>query len=176
MTGAGMHLRFRKPNGFEHWAMPVQPLAQDGLGRWFKADAGWTISRPGRDLVVDHPSVWLLPSRGDYLARFNGAGPDGARPRTEVYVDICLYRGTEGDDVWFTDLDLDVVRRSGGQVSLLDEDELLENIVAFRYSMDLVRAAILSSEAVVSALALGREPFGELGRARLREAFGPQSG
>lgn len=175
MTSPGVHLRFRKPNGSEHWAIPVQPFVDDDFGRWFKAAAGWEISRPGRNMVVDNPSVWLLPSRGDYLARFNGPRPDGSPPRSEVYVDICLYRRTQGDDLWFTDLDLDVARRPGGRVELLDEDELLANIVTFGYSMDLVRAAISSSEAVVGAVALGREPFGEVGPTRLREAFGPRS-
>lgn len=131
---------------------------------------------PGKRVVVDTPGVWLLPSRGDYLARFNGPRPDGSLPRSDVYVDICLYEGTEGDDLRFTELDLDVARGFDGRVVLLDEDELLESIATLGYSMDLVRAAVLSSEAVVGAMALRREPFAEVGPARLREAFGSGPG
>lgn len=171
MTTGRTKLQFLKPDQTEHWSMWVTPMGDDEFGTWFKADRGWVMSRPGRRVVVDNPSVWLLPGHGSYLARFNGALSDGALPRSDVYVDICVGRQQRGDEVRLTDLDLDVVRTQDGRVSLVDQEEFLEHIGAYGYSMDLVRAAVLSSDSVVISLALGREPFGRAGRIWLNQAI-----
>lgn len=172
MTTGRTKLQFVKPDQTEHWSICVTPMGCDEFGTWFEADRGWVMSRPGQQVIVDNPSVWLLPAQGNYLARFNGALADGSLPGCDVYVDICAGTQWREDEVWLTDLDLDVVRSQDGQVSLVDQEEFLEHIGTYGYSMDLVRTAVLSSDSVVNALALGREPFGRVGRAWLDQAIG----
>jgi uncharacterized protein len=171
-TCRAVKLQFLKLNQTEHWSFYVAPMGCDEFGTWFKADRGWMISRPGQRVVVDNPSVWLLPAQGNYLARFNGALGDGSLPRSDVYVDICTGREQRENELRLIDLDLDVVRSQDGQVQLVDQEEFLEHIGTYGYSMDLVRTAILSSDSIVNALALRREPFDRVGKAWLDQAIG----
>jgi hypothetical protein len=57
------------------------------------------------------------------------------------------------------DLDLDVIRRQDGTVTVDDEDEFEVHKVKYGYSEEMIERARAETEWVVAALAAGTEPF-----------------
>ena len=129
-------------------------LGSDRHGRWVGARAGTACRR--REVAFEQRSDWvtLLPDAGGWCAGFY----DPALP-TEVYVDIAGGTAWDGAAVTTIDLDLDVVRDASGDVRLEDEDDFARHQVAYGYPADLVEAARVTADQVLSAVRDRSAPF-----------------
>ncbi|MEJ7689284.1 MAG: DUF402 domain-containing protein [Nocardioidaceae bacterium] len=159
MSGAEVQVVFTKWGGGQHWESVGRVLGTDACGTWVGADRGRRFRRPGHDLVIPYSTVMLVPADAGYVAAFNERldGPDLAGCST--YVDITTVPQWRDDVVTMVDLDLDVVQRWDGDVSVHDEDEFAEHQIALGYPPELVVAAERSCAEVVAALRAGRPPF-----------------
>ena len=81
------------------------------------------------------------------------------RLRIESYANVALPAEFDGETVRWVDLDLDVLIRSTGAVSLVDVDEFVEHGARFGYPGDLVRRATETGDALLAAARGRREPF-----------------
>jgi protein associated with RNAse G/E len=81
------------------------------------------------------------------------------RLRIESYANVALPAAFDGETVRWVDLDLDVLIRSTGAVSLVDVDEFVEHGARFGYPDDLVRRATDTADALLAAARDRREPF-----------------
>lgn len=168
--GSEVLFRWRKWDGSPHWLHECVYLGIDGWGEWFGQQAGDRSARPGREVVVAHDNVTLVPATGDYAYTFN-APPS----RTRIYIDIAWdVRWHDGEPTGI-DMDLDVVRRDPdaayvdregvlrqpGDVYIEDRDEWEEHRARYGYPQDLVErleAVALSLERRVRD---GEPPFDE---------------
>lgn len=133
--GTHLSFRWRKWDGGVHWVHECVYLGSDEWGDWFGQPSGWRSFRPGRDIVVDHPNVTLLPPSGDYVVTCNAAAH-----QTFVYIDLAWdARWSEEGEPTGIDMDLDVVAPRAGDVYIDDEDEWAEHRVAYGYPLDIVR-------------------------------------
>ena len=147
---------YRKYDGTLHWNQPAWRLGEDEYGVWVGAPAGTPVrlgDQHRQPATAAH--AVLLPRESWWTALFN------ARPhRTEIYCDITTVPVWSGDEVAMVDLDLDVRRRRGGEVQLLDEDEFALHRVRYDYPPDVVAQAEAAAKWLVGALGGGAEPFG----------------
>jgi len=159
MSGATVQVIFTKFGGGQHWESVGALLGTDECGTWVGGARGRRLSRPGYDLVIPYATVMVAPVGAGYVASFNErlAGP--ALASCSTYVDITTVPQWRDDVVTMVDLDLDVVRRWDGDVSVHDEDEFAEHQIALNYPPELVVAAERSCMEVVAALRAGRPPF-----------------
>lgn len=153
-AGSAARLELTKWGGRPHWHYDMVLLGSDEYGRWFGAPAGTVLQR-GAEPPISWPCdfVLLVPSLGNWLATFNASGP------TELYIDITGPISYDGTTVRADDLDLDVARRSSGEVGLLDEDEFELHRHRFGYPDDVVADARATAQSLLRQVIGGAEPF-----------------
>lgn len=164
--GEPVHVVYRKYDQALHWNRTMYRLGEDEHGIWLGAPAD-TVSRRGYEdpIVRPEPFVSLFPRGAWYTAMLNAEPYDVA-----WYCDITTPPVWPGDDagtVTMIDLDLDVVRRYDGVTYVDDEDEFAEHQVRYAYPADVIAAAESTCRDLYAAVAAGREPFGDVGRAWL---------
>jgi protein associated with RNAse G/E len=153
------HVRvvYRKFDGSLHWNYDTTLLGEDEHGVWVGAPSGTPVHRGTTHTgPVESPHVLLFPRQSWWTACFNAAPH-----RTEIYCDITSVPHWPGEtEVTAIDLDLDVRRRRGGAVELLDEDEFAAHQVRYAYPADVVAEAQASAEWLLGAVGERVEPFG----------------
>ena len=132
-----------------HWEFEATYLGEDEHGHWLGISPGTHFHRPTYEFTGSNTQVTLLP-RGHawWVATFHD---DDGPPRqawaslgdapVEVYVDMTTPAALDATTVRCTDLDLDVVRGTGGVVIVDDEDEFAEHRVTYGYPPDVIAAA-----------------------------------
>lgn len=116
--------------------------------------------------------MYLLPTAKPWLVWFG----DDPIFDFDIYVDVGTMPVREPGLVSIVDLDLDVIRKKTGDVVVLDEDELIENSVLYRYPEGLVEHAERTAVEVVALLRAGVEPFDQVCQRWKREAAAPKGG
>lgn len=66
---------------------------------------------------------------------------DFERTGERYYCNICLPTERTASGLRFVDLDLDLIRDTTGQWTVVDEDEFLENQLVFHYPVDIITGA-----------------------------------
>jgi hypothetical protein len=152
-----LRVTYRKYDGSLHWNHGAVRLGEDEHGVWVGIGPAVPVFR-GEEAFgpPEAPFVVLLPRAQWWTATFN------AEPhRTEIYCDITTVpRWATGTEVTMIDLDLDVRRRRGGAVDLLDEDEFAEHRVRFGYPPEVATAAEAAAGWLLTAVHDRVEPFG----------------
>lgn len=163
-AGSAARLELTKWGGRPHWHYDMVLLGSDEYGRWFGGPSGTVLQR-GTEPPISWPCdfVLLVPSHGNWLATFNASGP------IELYVDITGPISYDGTTVRADDLDLDVARRSSGEVTLLDEDEFELHRRSLGYPDDVVAGARATAHRVLRQVTEGAEPFATRGQGWLAE-------
>lgn len=157
-----MSVRFTKWQERPHWRFETRWLGADEFGTWLVGAPGIRLQRADEPPIFEkHGFVQLVPDRGDWIAFFNLSGP------FEIYVDVTTTPRWRGGSVTCVDLDLDVVRRPGGGVEVLDEDEFAAHQVELGYPAAVVRQARETADWLIAALSTRREPFDAVGPAWL---------
>ncbi len=161
-----------KYGGHRHWEFDTLAYARDEVGTWLYMPTGSHMVRPGRDIRTVVDSITVIPHTDPYVATFHAVEDDPTgRLRWRLYVDMTTPAVWEAPDlVTMLDLDLDVILTVDGRVETLDADELAEHALTYGYPDDLVVLAEQSARDVAEAVVRRREPFGDLGWARLHEA------
>jgi uncharacterized protein len=152
-------MRFTKWGGKKHWTYALERLGEDEWGTWFGARAGILLQRGDEPPVVQpHDFVQLVPAQGWYVACFNDAPAE-----MDLYVDVTTEPRITGDVIEAVDLDLDVLRRAGGEVLLDDEDEFELHRTLYGYPPEIIDGAAASAKWLMSAVRSREEPFGRVG-------------
>jgi protein associated with RNAse G/E len=160
-----VHVDFRKWPDRVHWQFSMRRLGEDEHGLWLWAPPGMPFRRGDeRAKVSDRIVVKLIVEDAWWTAIWNDGG------RNEFYVDIVTPAKWEGDRVTMVDLDLDVVRRIGGEVEVLDEDEFLDHQVRYHYPERLVDQARAATAQVAIAVQRNDEPFRSAGLSWMERA------
>jgi len=161
-TDGWVSVVFTKWGDRPHWRFRCLRLGDDAFGTWLAGPPG-TVTQRGDEppVIPPHGFVGLVPRTGDWMAFFDGGGPH------EIYVDVSTTPLWRGDLVTCVDLDLDVIRRRGGGVELLDEDEFLDHQVRLGYPPAIIEGARATADWLMEAVARRREPFDTAGAARL---------
>lgn len=168
---------------FHRSGIPYDRVVTDVSVEWFKWPSDPYRRTPMRRLGIDDCGVWLFAPRGA-AASYSSVGPMPLPvnfltvvPHAAHWiatwmwgnpdVDIDLYVDVVDVPTWMSsselrvvDLDLDVVRTSGGQVYLDDEDEFAENMSRRQYPTELVEAARSTARDVLAAVGQHIAPFG----------------
>jgi len=138
-----------------HWRFVGVWLGRDEHGEWLGFPAGSHQARPGLAFDSEVATVSLVPAGGaGYVATFHAPGGF-----FELYVDLATPPRWDGHVLRSVDLDLDVVRRTGGTAYVDDEDEFLEHTVTLGYSEELVDLARSTCEAVLASVRSGAAPY-----------------
>ncbi|NND84726.1 MAG: DUF402 domain-containing protein [Acidimicrobiia bacterium] len=166
--GQDVGVQYAKYPDTPHWRhAPMVVLGEDDHGIWLGGDARTFLKKgnvePPSDrseagFYVDHPFVQLVVPDGWWTFIFNG--PDRPPERISHYVDIVTPPEFGTDEVRWIDLDLDVVRRAGGEVYIDDEDEFLAHIELLDYPPMWVDRARSEAARIYLAIERGDEPFG----------------
>lgn len=151
-------LQFFKYDGSEHWGRDLLLLGEDAHGLWLGATAGGTYSHPDKRDEPGPRHVVLVPRDDWYVATFN-ATPGGRSRTVEVYVDVTTPPTIAEGEVFAVDLDLDVIRRTGGTVEIDDEDEFADHQVSMAYPPRVVAAAREAADRVAALVRDGAAPF-----------------
>ncbi|HUP86946.1 MAG TPA: DUF402 domain-containing protein [Acidimicrobiales bacterium] len=136
-------------------------LGEDADGTWLYAARGAAASYAEHGPTPLPVSFLTLLPRGDqwWIATWMR---DNEEIDIDLYVDIIQPpRWVGGGTVRIVDLDLDVIRRSSGEVLLDDEDELELHALTLHYPREVVGAARATGEAVLAAVAQGKAPFSQ---------------
>lgn len=160
-------IRYFKWPDLPHWKYNMYDLGEDDHGRWLWAPVG-TVAQRADEPPQRHPFVFvqLIPTQAWWSAIWNESG------RYEVYIDVTTPGVWDGDTVSMIDLDVDVVRtRAGGEVEVLDEDELARHIELLHYPEDVVHQARSTAVRMALDLRRRREPFADVGAAWLDRAL-----
>jgi len=157
VTGRDVRLVFTKYDGSLHWHQIMRYLGEDVHGVWLGMPGGATAQRGSEPPVrFDEPMVQLVPAGQWWTAVFNDAPAE-----VDVYCDISTpARWVHDGEVTMVDLDLDVIRRRGGQILLDDQDEFAEHQVRYGYPAELIRQAEQAAAWLLAAVSAGAEPFG----------------
>lgn len=163
---ASVEVVLRKFDGRLHRRNTSRWLGEDEHGIWLGSPAGsivHTVDGPWEPSVRD--SVRLIPHHGWWSAIFFAA------PNTvDLYCDVCTAPRWEArSSVTMIDLDLDVMRTTGGAVEAHDDDEFAEHRLRYGYPQDVVRHALAARDWLVSAISAGVEPFASAYRPWLAE-------
>lgn len=152
---------YRKHDGSLHWHMEMARLGEDEHGVWTGTRRPTTMRKgDGPPVVLDYASIMLFPRNAWWTAAFN----DAPAP-TEIYCDVTTpVRWPSADQVTMVDLDLDVLRRRGGAVELVDEDEFADHQIKYGYPVDVVAEAERTAAWLQAALADSRQPFASVYR------------
>jgi len=152
--GTRLLFRWRKWDGGPHWVHECVYLGSDRWGDWFGQLPGWDSSRPGREVVPEHPNVTLVPPSGDYAYTRNAAPH-----RTRIYIDIAWDVRWRAGEPTGIDMDLDVVERADLGVYIDDRDEWDEHRVAYGYPLDLVARLEALAVDLERRVIAGEPPF-----------------
>ena len=156
---------FRKWPDQVHWQFSMRRLGEDGHGLWLWAPPGMPFQRGEEPVKIsDRIVVKLIGEDTWWTAIWNDGG------RNEFYVDIITPAQWDGDRVTMIDLDLDVVRRIGGEVEVLDEDEFLDHQVRYHYPERLIDQARAAAARVAMAVQRNVEPFRSVGPSWMERA------
>ncbi len=159
MSSATVQVRFTKWGGGQHWESAGTLLGTDECGTWVGGARGRRLSRPGYDLVIPYATVMVASDSAGFVASFNERLTGPGLAGCSTYVDITTVPQWSDDVVTMVDLDLDVVQRWDGDVSVHDEDEFAHHRVELGYPPAVVAAAERSCGQVVAAMRAGRPPF-----------------
>lgn len=153
-------LQFFKYDGAEHWGADLRLLGEDAHGIWLGAGRGVGYEHPTKpyDAASAPVHVVLVPRDDWYVATFN-ATPGGRSRTVEVYVDITTPATVAEGEIFALDLDLDVIRRTGGTVEIDDEDEFADHQVSMAYPARVVAAAREAADRVAALVRDGAAPF-----------------
>ena len=155
-------------------------LGDDESGTWLFAPRGAAASYADhgtRPLPVSF--LTLVPNGNQWwMATWMR---DNEAVDIDLYVDIVHPpKWTDVDRLVVIDLDLDVIRRRGGEVSLDDEDELELHAVTLQYPPEIVTSARAAAQAVLADVEDGIPPFGDfpahwlaMGRAAVKHENAP---
>ncbi|WP_207129234.1 DUF402 domain-containing protein [Actinocatenispora comari] len=151
-----VQVRYFKYDGSLHWHFDAVRLGVDRFGTWLGAPAGTALQRGSEPPLTWEVAQVLLVPDGErwWTANFNAA----PHP-TEIYSDMTTVPSWHGDELHAVDLDLDVVRRRGGRIERLDEDEFAEHQVRYGYPADVIAAAAAAADEVFDAITADAEPF-----------------
>jgi hypothetical protein len=152
--GQRVSLQMEKWGGRRHWHMAGVYLGADGLGEWLGFPRGTHNHRPGMEFDSEVDSVTLIPRRGANLATFHAPGI-----WCSLYIDVTTPPEWDDDVVRCVDLDLDIVRRSDGELYLDDEDEFEAHQLEYGYPPEIIALAEESADWVYSAVAAGEPPY-----------------
>jgi len=146
--GAALDMVMTKWGDRPHWEFSATYLGADDHGDWLGFAPGTWFHRPGMEFRTTNTQVTLVPREHWWVATFNG---DDGPPRqawanlgdapVELYVDIATPAVWDGTVARSVDLDLDVIRGTGGVVRVDDEDEFAEHQHAFGYPPEVVTSA-----------------------------------
>ena len=156
--GTRLLFSWRKWDGAEHWQQDCVYLGTDEWGDWFGQQPGWRSVRPGREFVSRQPNVILVPPTGDWAFTHNAAPHPVA-----VYIDLGWQVGW-GDDGSLTgiDMDLDVVRRTDGRGTWIDDrDEWDEHRVRYGYPPEVVTHLDATADELERRVRAGEAPFSD---------------
>lgn len=151
-AGNPVIVEYRKWGDFPHWRYEMRRIGQDERGVWLGGLAG-TPARRGEEepVIIGHPFVQLIAPNAWWSPIWNSEG------EIAVYIDVVEPAVWENEVVRMIDLDLDVVKRQDGSVTVLDEEEFTENSAAYpEHVVTTVRAAVAR---LVVALESDEEPF-----------------
>lgn len=156
--GTRLQFRWRKWDGSPHWEQDSIYLGTDEWGDWFGQQIGWRSVRPGREFVCREPNVTLVPPTGDWAFTHN------AHPHpVAVYIDLAWdIRFDDEGRPGGIDMDLDVVRRTDGRGTWIDDrDEWDEHRVRFGYPADVVAHLEATAVDLERRVLVGEAPFSD---------------
>jgi len=131
-------------------------LGDDDFGTWLWAPVGTTMRRGAEPPIVSTRRFVKLIARDQWwTAIWNEGG--------QIYVDVITPARWHGRTVHMVDMDLDVVRRADGAVTVEDEDEFEEHRAQFAYPNDIVERSRTVTAALAVDVERGVEPFGAIG-------------
>jgi protein associated with RNAse G/E len=148
---------WRKFDGSLHWTWSGLLLGEDDHGVWVGTPAGTPTHRGSTAMGrMETASVIVFPRAGWWSGTFNAAPH-----HTEVYCDVnTVPHWPSPAEVTMIDLDLDVLRRRGGEVELVDEDEFAAHQVRYAYPPDVVATAQSTADWLLGVVKERVEPFG----------------
>ena len=158
--GDTVHVRMTKWGDRPHWEFESVHLGADEHGTWLGFRKGTVMTRPGARYVAELDQVGLVPPRSwpaterGWLATFHQPGAP-----LFVYVDVTAPPVWSDNELVALDLDLDVVRRSSGEVFVDDEDEFLEHQALYGYPPEVVAAARASCDRLVGLIGSNHPPY-----------------
>ena len=137
-------------------------LGEDAFGCWIGVRGGdpWWAADGSRSGVFEAPLVKLVPSGTFWTVCFHPVDP-------VVDVDIVLPVRWIDDVLEEVDLELDILRSSGGSVHLRDREEFDRVREAWAMPDDIAAQAETTCEQIRALVEQGAEPFGTVGRAWL---------
>jgi len=157
-------------------------LGEDEHGRWHGMPAGRPILDTDGKAIwrVDVDAVTCYSSEAWSIPVFTPAGSfritrerNGVIERDrqvsprEVYVHIAMPLERHGEAWRFMDLELDVVRRPGTGVEIIDEDDLIAAMAEHGLPDEVATRARAEAERVAAALRARTEPYDGIGPAWL---------
>jgi hypothetical protein len=137
-------------------------LGEDAFGHWLGVRGGdpWWAADGSRSGVFEAPLVKLVPSGTFWTACFHPVDP-------VVDVDIVLPVRWIDDVLEEVDLELDILRSSGGSVHVRDREEFDRVQETWAMPDDIAAQAETTCEQIRALVERGVEPFGTVGRAWL---------
>lgn len=137
-------------------------LGEDVFGRWLGITQGapWWAADGSRCGVFEKSFIKVVPSGSFWTACFNSVDP-------LIDVDIVLPVQWVGDTLEETDLELDILRDTNGNVHVRDQEEFKRIQEVWAMPDDIVAQAEATCEQVCAMVECGVEPFGDVGRAWL---------
>lgn len=151
-----VRVRSTKWDGTPHRDSPAWELGVDHWGTWLAQASGSTVTTAAGSYLS---AAGLRLLRSDQWWSVFYMTDQRHSSFSMVYVDIATPVVRAGQTMMFVDLDLDVCRKRGAGVQILDRDEFETHRVRYRYPDHLVRAAEQSVTEVTTLLARRREPF-----------------
>jgi protein associated with RNAse G/E/RimJ/RimL family protein N-acetyltransferase len=147
-----------KYDGSPHYAYEARLVAEDGALLTLAVPRGTAMSGYRGDLRTSVPFTALFYTDERWYNCYHNHWTT-PRLRIESYANVALPATFDGETVRWVDLDLDVLIRSTGSVSLVDVDEFVEHGRRFGYPADLVRRANATADALLAATRERRDPF-----------------
>lgn len=152
-----VRVRSTKWGGTPHRDSPAWELGEDQWGTWLAQASGSTVMTAAGS-YLSAAGLRLLGSDQWWSVFY--MTDQRHETISMVYVDIATPAIRDGQTMTFVDLDLDVCRKRGTGIQILDREEFEAHRVTYCYPDHLVDAAEQSLAEVASLLAQGREPFG----------------
>lgn len=167
-----VRVAYTKWGGRPHWEFDTTLLGEDAHGVWLAMPVGTLMARPGLEVLLECPSVLLVPRDEPFTAMFMQRAQEDGNPSV-LYIDVTTVPSVAGAAVTAVDLDLDVVRLRDGSVLLDDEDEFEEHQVSYGYPVETVALARATAGRLVRDVARRAEPFGQAAEAWLAGVTSP---
>lgn len=154
--GTEIEFVWTKWDGGAHWVHECVYLGSDAHGDWFGQRPGHRSHRPGRDVVVEHANVSLMPPSGEWVLTMN-ADPHPTR----VYTDIAWQAGWRAGVPTGIDMDLDVVDQHPRGVWLDDVDEWELHRERYGYPAEVIARLERVADELLDAVRGHAAPFDE---------------